>query len=202
MPNRSIKKPTNRPPLSQSDTDRIVEAVSKPRRVGNPAFSPDAYGMTEPGDNARFVRLAMASWNLPPIDISDPKQVEQRINEYFRFCADNDRKPQMVGMANWLGVSRDTLQSWKRGEYRKETHSAIIQKAVSALEELWAEYMLNGKVNPASGIFIAKNWYNYSDTQQIVVTPNNPLDQADGDEARKKYIQALPEIASDIDDGK
>ena len=148
---------------------------------------------TEPGDNAKYIRFAMASWNLPPIDISDPVQVQNRIAEYFDFCQQNDRKPQIVGMANWLGINRDTLNSWKRGEYRKDTHSVIVQKAVSVLEEMWADYMLNGKVNPASGIFVSKNWFGYKDVQDVVVTPNNPLDNLDADAARQKYIEGIEE---------
>lgn len=147
---------------------------------------------TKPGDNARYVRLAMASWNLPPIDISDPKQVEQRIADYFQHCADNDRKPQLIGMANWLGVDRSTVNSWKRGEYRAETHSPIIKKAIDMLEELWVDFMQNGKVNPGAGIFLGKNLFGYKDVADVVVTPNNPLQGLDADDARKRLIDAIP----------
>lgn len=148
---------------------------------------------TQPGDNSRFIRHALASWNLPPIDISDPKQVEQRIGEYFQYCADNDRKPQIVGIANWLGVSRDTINSWKRGEYRSDTHSDIIKKAINIIEEMWGDFLLSGKINPVAAIFLMKNFLQYSDTQQIVVTPNNPMQGLDADAARKRLIEAVPD---------
>ena len=126
----------------------------------------------EPGDNARFLRAARVSMNLPPIDISDPDQVENRINQYFDYCVQNDLKPGFVMMANWLGVSRDTLNQWKRGNYRAGTHSDIIQKAVSQLESLWEMYMLEGKVNIVAGIFIGKQYYGAVDKQEITITPN------------------------------
>jgi len=154
-------------------------------------------GDTEPGDNSRFIRHALVAWDLPPIDISDPEQVKNRITEYFIYCEKNDRKPQLVGMANWLGVSRETLNTWKRGEYRSETHSDIIKKAVDVLEEIWADYMQNGKINPASGIFLGKNFFGYRDEQQVVITPNNPLETADPETARKKYLDAIPETEAD-----
>ena len=154
--------------------------------------------MAEPGDNTRFLRFALASWNLPPIDISDPKQVEERLLCYFQHCEDNDRKPNVVGMANWLGVSRDTLNSWKRGEFRADTHSEIIKRAFAIIEEQWVDYMLNGKVNPAAGIFIGKNHLQYTDAQQIVVTPQNPYDQENPDNVRDKYIDGMKnEIQTD-----
>ena len=178
----------------KENTDDAIKTVVKRKHGTLP--SEDAALSTEPGDNARYVRLAMASWNLPPIDISDPQQVQDRIILYFQHCAENDRKPQLTGMANWLGVSRDTLNSWKRGEYRKDTHSDIVQKAVSALEEMWADYMMNGKVSPPNGIFIGKNWFGYKDIQDVVVTPNNPLDNMAPDTVSDRYLQALPDDTS------
>ena len=153
----------------------------------------DGGSLIEPGDNSRYVRFAMASWDLPAIDISDPDQVAERIREYFQFCVDNDRKPQVIGMANWLGVSRDTINSWKRGEYRSGTHSDLIQKAIDSIEEMWVDFAINGKMNPAAFIFIAKNHMGYKDVQDVVVTPQNPLDDLDANEARKRLTESLPD---------
>lgn len=130
---------------------------------------------TLPGDNSRYLRYAMASWDLPPIDISDPKQVERRIQEYFAFCAENDRKPNIKGLGNWIGVSGETVANWRRGIYREETHLKVIKKAIDMLEELWWDYGQNGKTNPASWIFIGKNAFGMKDVQDVVVTPQNPL---------------------------
>lgn len=152
------------------------EAVTTVKRKRNrPDLANFGAENVEPGDNARYLRYAMASLDLPPIDISDDKQVKQRILEYFNYCADNDRKPNVVGMANWLGISRDTLNSWERGEYRGKTHSDLIKKAKSLLEEVMVDYLQNGKTNPPSGIFLLKNMFGYKDTQDVVLTPNNPL---------------------------
>jgi len=150
-------------------------------------------GDVQPGDNARYVRFALASWNLPPIDISDPKQVEERINNYLQFCADNDRRPQIVGLCNWLGISRSTLNTWKNEEYRTSTHSNIIKKAYSLMEEMWVDYMQNGKISPPTAIFLAKNFFNYKDVADVVVTPNNPMQGLDADTARKRLVEGIPD---------
>lgn len=160
-------------------------------------FRPDLanYGEenVEPGDNSRFLRYAMASWDLPPIDISDPVQVENRIIEYFTFCAENDRKPNIKGLGNWLGVDRSTVNSWRRGEYRKNTHSPIINQAVDILEELWWDYGQSGKVNPTSWIFIGKNAFGMKNQQDVVITPNNPLGEEQRPEALEAKYKELPE---------
>lgn len=180
MPEKAIKEQT-------------VNAVKATRKRNRPDLANFGAENTEPGDNSRYLRYAMASWELPPIDISDPKQVENRIIEYFSFCVENDRKPNTVGMANWLGINKDTLNTWKNGEYRASTHSVVIKKAVNVLEELWVDYMQNGKVNPASGIFLGKNMFGYKDNQDITIRPENPYgDQKDAATIAKEY-DALPE---------
>lgn len=185
-----IKQKTN-------NTNDITNTGKQKRHRNRPDLQNFGEEYVEPGDNARYLRHALVSLDLPPIDISDPKQVESRIREYFTYCIDNDRKPNMIGLANWLGVSRETVNTWKRGEYRSETHSDLIKKALDVLEELWMDYMLNGKANPASLIFLGKNLWQYKDQTDVVVTPNNPLDVADTESARKKYVDALPESTED-----
>ena len=187
-------------PIKNNNTDTSIETGIKnhvKRKRNRPDLANFGQENVEPGDNSAFLRYARVALDLPPIDINDPEQVRKRLNEYFDYCEKNDRKPQMVGMANWLGVSRETLNTWKRGDFRSETHSPIIRKAVGLLEELWVDYMQNGKINPASGIFLGKNLYGYRDVQDVVVTPNNPLDNLDTDQARKKYTEALPESTAE-----
>lgn len=173
--------------------EQITDVVKRKRGARwMQELTQDGGGSIEPGDNSRFIRHALVSWNLPKIDVSDPKQVEDRIGQYFQYCVENDRKPQIVGMCNWLGITRETLNTWKNGEYRTGTHSDIIKRAVSMIEEMWADYMQSGKLNPATGIFLAKNWYGYKDVADVVVTPNNPLQDMDAETARKRLVDAIP----------
>lgn len=178
---------------NQNATDDVVTDIVKTKQKRNrPDLAKFGEENTEPGDNSRYLRYALASWDLPPIDISDPKQVEQRIHDYFQFCIDNDRKPNIKGLGNWIGVDDETVMRWRRGEYRAETHRGLIKKAVDALQEMWWDYGQNGKCNPASWIFIGKNAFGMRDEQQVVITPNNPMDQMDASQARQKLMDAIP----------
>ena len=47
-----------------------------------------------------------------------------------------------------------------------------IKKAYVSMENLWEIYMLNGKINPVSGIFLGKNNFGYQDKTEYVLTPN------------------------------
>ena len=179
---------------SRLSDEQVTEVVKKKRNRGSDwmkELSADG-GNVEPGDNSRFVRHALASWGLPPIDISDEKQVSERIQMYFQYCVDNDRRPQVIGMCNWLGISRDTLNKWVNGETRGATHTDIIKRAYATMEEMWTDYMQYGKISPPTGIFLAKNWYGYKDIADVVVTPNNPLQDLDAETARKRITDAIP----------
>ena len=57
--------------------------------------------------------------------------------------------------------------------------------------------MLNGKMNPVSGIFLGKNNFEYADKQEVVVTPNNPLgDLVNAD----KLVEHYEDIVIDDED--
>ena len=128
--------------------------------------------IVDPGDNAKFLSHALAIRNMPEIDTSDPVQVQQRISDYFTLCTQNDVKPTVKGFLNSLRVAKSTLWEWKHGNYRAGTHQQIICEAYDVLEALWEDYMMNGKINPVSGIFLGKNNFGYQDKQEYVLTPN------------------------------
>ena len=187
--------------VQENGTDLTTEQATQivKRHRNRPDLAKFGEEHTEPGDNSRFIREARLAFDggldrkpLPPIDISDPEQVKNRISEYLDFCELNDSKPSMVAMANWLGVSRETLNTWKRGEYRGDTHSDTIKKACLLMEQIWYDMMQNGKINPGSGIFLGKNMFGYKDVADVVVTPNNPMQDLDATEARKRLLDGIP----------
>lgn len=128
--------------------------------------------LAEPGDNTNFLAHALAIRNMPAIDTSDPVQVKQRIDDYFVLCVQHDIKPSVKGFLNALRVAKSTLWEWRQGNYRAGTHQQIICEAYDVLEALWEDYMMNGKINPVSGIFLGKNNFGYQDKQEYVLTPN------------------------------
>ena len=65
---------------------------------------------------------------------------------------------------------------------------------MQVLEELWVDYMMNGKVNPTSGIFIGSNHFGYRDVRDVNITPNAPAPlgpEPDPEEIAERW-QALP----------
>ena len=149
--------------------------------------------LTEPGDNNKFLSHAMAVYNLPAIDTSDPVQVKQRIDDYFALCVAHDIKPSVKGFLNALRVAKSTLWEWRQGNFRAGTHQKIICEAYDVLEALWEDYMMNGKINPVSGIFLGKNNFGYQDKQEYVLTPNQQQITPEDIKAISSKYDELPE---------
>jgi hypothetical protein len=192
---QEVKRGRGRPRKTAEEKKEVQRLGDQRKRERMRAGELTTFGqeMIEPGDNSRYIRHALATLDLPPIDISDPKQVSDRIDWYFVHCADNEMKPTVTGFCNALGVNKDTIRTWYNGEYRAGTHQDIIRRAYRVLEELWEDYMLNGKINPVSGIFLAKNqWTGYRDSQEVVLTPNTPRDVVDVSVLEEKYAE-LPD---------
>lgn len=148
----------------------MAEETVKPKRKRNrPDLANFGQENVEAGDNARYIRHAMAALDLESIDISDAEQVKGRIKWYFDHCAENDMKPTVTGLSNALGIDKGTLWRWKEGHVRSATHGDLIKKTYGVLEELWEDYMQNGKINPVSGIFLGKNHFGYQDKTDVVV---------------------------------
>lgn len=179
--------------MEQKEMQNIGETVVKEK--GKRSSRPDQQPQTEPGDNTKYVRHTMEIAALDRIDLKKADQVEQRVMRYFSICEDNDMKPSVAGLALALGIERTTL--WKirtkqEGSYPAEVINTL-KRAVQIINAMMEDYMQNGKINPVSGIFLMKNNMDYTDKQEVVVTPNNPYGEtADVKELEEKYRNSVP----------
>lgn len=185
-----VKRPPGRPP-KRTDSDLPVKPKQKRNRPDLANFGQEN---VLPGDNSKYLGHALTIAKMPLVDLNDIHAVSERIDWYFEFCFENDMKPTVAGLCNALKINRSTLLEWKRGTFRDDSYQAVILKAYRIMEELWEGYMQNGKINPVSGIFLAKNNYGYSDKQEYVVTPNTSgLSDTDPATIEAKYAE-LPDV--------
>lgn len=168
----------------------------------------DPYINSEPGDNSKFLLTALAVQDIgkTKCDLTNAEEVKERLTQYFTLMVEKDQKPTMTGMATALGYDRHRISeiyhnlpvgglNGKAAKYYGHTKNPtpenvreIIVKAVDMLTSLWEDYMQNGKINPASGIFLGKNFYNMKDeVEHVVSTPNNPLDDYSAKDIAERY---------------
>jgi hypothetical protein len=140
------------------------------------------------------------SINLPPINIKNPHEVEHRIDEYFDFCEINNKPPNMVGIAAWLGIGRKTLQQWKDGDYSEMT--PIIQRAVMVIEQTLVEQVQDNPKASVGGMFLLKSMFHYKEQQDIVITTGAQNDaELSADEIAKRYLGDGRTVETTFTDG-
>lgn len=177
------------------DDDIVKEVVKKKPRGRN--IGETLAPITEPGDNAKYIGVSLKLFNMPKIDLRDPEIVQDRLDEYFRIHIEADLKPTVAGMAMALGIDRRRL--WEIRTNAPTTNRWVedlptptkdfIKKAYDFMENLWENYMQNGKINPVSGIFLGKNNFGYQDKTEYVVTPNvNNDSDYSADDIRARYL--------------
>lgn len=199
MDNNQPKRGRGRPPKYTKDNPKPkidaknpLEVIKQPQNT----YAPTAIELPE-GDNNKYTSFALAIMRLPKIDFRDPVQLQERVLTYFSLCAKHDMKPGVAAVGLAIGLDRRRLWEIRSGNHVRvsgipQECKDIINSVYDSLEVLWEGYMSSGKINPVSGIFLAKNNFGYSDKQEYVVTPNTMTQETPIDVIEAKYDE-LPE---------
>lgn len=176
--------------------DEAIVVKKKPRGGNSPVIGDNGLDLA-PGDNNKFAQKNLELFRLPKVDLMNNEAVLSRIDEYFAIMAKYDSKPTVTGLAMALGIDRRRLWEIKTqnfgntmGTYTRLPEEVVetIRKTYDYLEIMWEDYMLNGKINPVSGIFLGKNNFGYQDKTEYVLTPNSQKEEFDAESIRKRYL--------------
>lgn len=94
----------------------------------------------------------------------DDEECERRINDFFEFCERTSTRPGIETLCMSLHITRQTLLNWTRGEGCTPKRKALAQEAKSFIGAFLEQAALSGKINPATSIFLMKNWLGYKDS--------------------------------------
>lgn len=119
---------------------------------------------------AAFLKEVYRLGREQKIDLKNPEQVQDRLCKYLDLCEKSDMKPTQSGAALSCGISRAywlKLLSGDRGAtFPKETVE-IMRDFNQVLNSYWEQQMVDGRINPVSGIFLGKNNFEgYRDVQE------------------------------------
>jgi hypothetical protein len=99
-------------------------------------------------------------------------------------------RPGIEGMCYSLGVHRNTFNDWvNRKDSSREVQDIAI-RAKQALAMYFEQVFVTGKVNPATGIFLLKNWFGYQD---VIVTEHREEKPPFGENLSNEEIDNLIE---------
>lgn len=100
----------------------------------------------------------------------DEKELAKGIEEYFEDCKKREKPYTMSGLANWLGITRQTLINYGKGE----KYFTLIKKAKERVQQQIEENILDGTFNTTAGIFNLKANYKWDDGNKVNVSINHP----------------------------
>lgn len=101
------------------------------------------------------------------------KELTERIDQYFQFCQNTGNRPGIESLCMSLCITRTTLFNWNNGINCTPERQEIVVKAKAFIASFMEQAVLRGKINPASGIFLMKNWLGYKDSYSFEEATEN-----------------------------
>lgn len=121
------------------------------------------------------------------------EELEQRLRWFFQWCIDHQRRPTVELMALACGTSRQNLWKWEQAGGAKGEVVSRAKQTLAALMETW---MIEGRINPVSAIFLLKNHHAYKDQYEFQAQPQERIYQGLSPEEVARAIEEdipLPE---------
>jgi len=143
-------------------------------------------------ENAIIIQYALDIFNSNTPDLSDSKQVENTINQYFNNCVSKGLRPGNLGLYAMLGLDKRQVFEMLHGRITKGASVESIElikkacKTISSIREMLGS---QGKLNPATLIFWQKNFDGLEDVQRMELTAENQLKPEKTPEEIQKMLE-------------
>ena len=99
--------------------------------------------------------------------LGSPEEVEKRVQEYFDLCAETNQLPSIKALALYIGVSYRTLKKYIDDPTSR--YNELLVMARDYCHIVVENGALNNKVNPATYMFTAANYYDMKNTQSVEI---------------------------------
>lgn len=126
-----------------------------------------------------------------PAIFNTVEQLQDAISEYWEYLIFQTQKgsallPDVEGLAAFLHISRETINEWERSNYNG--FSATIKSVKNDIAACKKQLALGGKIPPIVFATDFNNNHGYTQKQELVVTPNNPLGEIPDQKALEERI--------------
>lgn len=115
-------------------------------------------------DKSNMLTVFDSFRRLPPVRKNDIAEINKRLDDYFKICADNAIIPTVEAMELVLGVSRQAMWKWQQENCEA---GEIVSRAKTIINAMLTTATMAGKCNPVYSIWLQKNNFGYSDAQVL-----------------------------------
>lgn len=182
-------------------SDGAEQVQKKPRgRNGAATASIEKNTTARPEEIAQAIKNAFQYFHREIVKTDD--ECAERINGYFRDCAEQQMLPTVENLSLALGTTRKTVWEWENGVGCSSARSYMIKKAKQILASIDAELVSSGKIPQVVYIFRAKNFYQMSDQQEITINAQNAQEQdMSAEDIAKRYLEDGKTVETGFADG-
>lgn len=107
-----------------------------------------------------------------PIKLGSIEDTRNEINSYFDLCDDYSQLPSIKSLCLYLGISVATYNAYLR-EADSE-YGELFRAAIDYIHSIIESGAMNNKINPATYMFTASNFYGMRDSKQIDISAIAP----------------------------
>lgn len=147
---------------------------------------------------ALSVHIDIARKATTRTNLSDVEAVQAVAEMYLRKCQETGSVPSMESLSAALGCTRMNLYKYLRAH--PGTPSVDYLDTLRTLFAGIRQDLMERRITePVASIFVLKNSHlDYSDRVELTAQPiENPLQNLDEESARRRIIEALPELDDD-----
>lgn len=120
-----------------------------------------------PAEIGGLVSITDELRRLPPIEKNNPEGVRERLDYYFRYCAENGVKCSVEGMVLATGRSRQTLWEWENDP--KSKSGELVRRAKEAINTMLVQWAMDSKMPFPYAIWLQKNHYQYTENKVLEI---------------------------------
>lgn len=182
--------------ITKQGEEIVKSKRQSPNGNGSPTFGENGLTFKDDDEKKAYIQKTLTDcfeiYVMPKVNTDE--ELVERLDWYFRRCAERGIKPNIEEMCMATGYVRATVWDWETGRRQGFTSATadIVKKAKEFMANFDAKMVNDGKLNPVTYIFRSKNYYGMKDQQEYVLTPNAPLGSENPD-AAVKLLGDLPE---------
>lgn len=123
-------------------------------------------------DNVKKFNKSMREHSMKigrPYAFDSVERLAEDVQKYFDLCEETNVVPTITSLALWIGCDRDTI--YNHANNSNSPFFGILKTAINYCHSTLENGTVDGKVNPVTYIFMAKNYFGLRDDKQITVTP-------------------------------
>ena len=119
------------------------------------------------------------------------EELNSDIKGFLDLCYKTTTIPTVMGLATWLGCSRDTI--YAHANDSRSPFSYSVKNFIDICHMSLENGAVDGKVNPVTYIFMGKNYFSLTDSKDIKVSATNDQSAPNAEETANALRKQLEE---------